>query len=160
MVCKNWLKVQGWDPFYKIIWPIWVHAVVSVCNLSPCEPSTPVLQYLQWHWTHSYCLFYLLDTVGRLYPGEPENWTVGTNPFVLWTPNYTVCSMILDTFTLYVLLTGHFWTQASLIHPGTFHLELDPSGVVTFDLWCDIRDARSRLGLIPTDRIMGVIIRG
>lgn len=68
--------------------------------------------------------------------------------------------MILDTFTLYVLLTGHFWTQASLIHPGTFHLELDTAGVVTFDLWCDIRDARSRLGLIPTDRIMGVIIRG
>lgn len=129
-----------------------IHTHVSLahqfCNICNDIGHIPTACFINW------------TQLANLYPGEPENWTVGANLLVLWTPNYTVCSMILDTFTLYVLLTGHFWTQASLIHPGTFHLELDTSGVVTFDLWCDIRDARSRLELIPTDRIMGVIIRG
>lgn len=83
-----------------------------------------------------------IPTVCFIYWTQLANYTqvslkTGLLVLICWfyePPNYTVCSMILDTFTLYVLLTGHFWTQASLIHPGTFHLELDTSGVVTFDL--------------------------
>lgn len=107
------VKGQGWDPFYKIIGHIWVHAVVSA-------PFSLMHQF--YNMCSDIGHIHTILFIGHSWQIYHTRWawkldTAGNELFVLWITSNTVLmfSDIGHIHTVCFTYIGHSW---QIIYPG------------------------------------------